>query len=215
MNNDEAPETLPAMNTGLTGTPTAAGITWTDWTSAGTCSTGTDVIGPSTVQNCAAEFDEGVDTAAAMVSGDDWYANWDGAVGVGHRTSWPTVGARTEDISCDDVDEVDTAQCGCAAGVSAKCLMSFVCCWSSVNRKPPAAVAGINTPGDNCPGESTSIAAATDVDNLAYSINAQPNHKLTALLLAEQFYSQQFCPEVILFSSTRSGGKTTWLILMN
>lgn len=68
MNKDEVPETFPATKTGLTGTdtPTAAGIT-----SVGTCSNGTDVIGASTVQNCAAEFGEDIDPAAAKVSGAD------------------------------------------------------------------------------------------------------------------------------------------------
>lgn len=68
INKDEVPETFPATKTGLTGTgtPTAAGIT-----SVGTCSNGTDVIGASTVQNCAAEFGKDVDPAAAMVSGAD------------------------------------------------------------------------------------------------------------------------------------------------
>ena len=68
MNKDELPGTLPATNTGLTGTgtPTAAGIT-----SAGTCNNGTVVIGPSTVQNCAAVFGEDVDAAAVTVGGAD------------------------------------------------------------------------------------------------------------------------------------------------
>jgi len=46
MNRVEGPETLPATNMGLTG------MTWTDWTSAETGSSGTDVIGPRMVQNC-------------------------------------------------------------------------------------------------------------------------------------------------------------------
>ena len=72
MNKAEGPETLPATNTGLTGTdtPTAAGTTWTDWTSADTGSSGTDVTGPSTVQNCVAELDgEEVATVSGVA---DW-----------------------------------------------------------------------------------------------------------------------------------------------
>lgn len=171
MNRAEGPETLPATMTGLTGidTPTAAGTSWTDWTSADTGKT--DVTGPTTVQNWVGD-EVGVPAAAIV-----WYVNWDDTVGVGHRTSWPIVGDRPDDICCGD--EADA--CG-----NAKCPTSFTCCrLSSLSTKPAppaAAAAGISTPGDdNWPGDITSKAAATavveaDVDNLAHPSSTQQHH---------------------------------------
>lgn len=168
MNRDEVPGTFPVTKTGLIGTPTAAGITWTDWTSADTGSSGTDVIGPSSVQNCEAEFNEEV---VAMVSGAGWYGIWDGTAG--HRTSCPTVGDMIEDSCWDDVDDddgVDAAtHCDCAARGNINWPTSAVCCPSTVSMKPPAAVVGINTLGDTWAGDSTSTAAAADV-------SAHPNN---------------------------------------
>ena len=179
INKDEVPETFPATKTGLTGTgtPTAAGIT-----SVGTCSNGTDVIGASTVQNCAAEFGKDVDPAAAMVSGADWPVNCDGTVGVGHRTSWLMGDDRTEEICCGNADgDVDWPASG-----SVKCPTSLAGCWSSVTTKlpPPAAAAGINTPaGDKWPAGDITSTAVADVNNLAYSMNTQQNHRVDNTVL--------------------------------